>query len=165
MHFWSVPCLLNQFDYGLNSFTRASWCPLCLINSHVIKVYGGVEVSSSVALQSLKGLRTPRTGGFVVLLRHMVRLFWTRNRSVTKASTYTGQHSTERRGRTSMLRVGFEPTIPVTKRPRHALDGAATGTNGVGDIVISTRHFGIVWWLMVAFMLPAALPPWNEPRY
>jgi hypothetical protein len=35
-----------------------------------------------------------------------------------KASTYTGQHNTERRGKTSMPWAGFEPTIPATNRPR-----------------------------------------------
>jgi hypothetical protein len=35
-----------------------------------------------------------------------------------KASTYTGQHNTERRGQTSMLSARFEPTIPTTNGPR-----------------------------------------------
>jgi hypothetical protein len=35
-----------------------------------------------------------------------------------KASTYTGQHNTERRGQTSMPWAAFEPTIPATNRPR-----------------------------------------------
>jgi hypothetical protein len=35
-----------------------------------------------------------------------------------KASTYTGQHNTEKRGHTSMPRVGFEPKIPVFERPK-----------------------------------------------
>jgi hypothetical protein len=35
-----------------------------------------------------------------------------------KASTYTGQHNTERRGQTSVPWAGFEPTIPATNRPR-----------------------------------------------
>jgi len=35
-----------------------------------------------------------------------------------KASTYTGQHNTEKRGHTSMARVEFEPTIPVFERPK-----------------------------------------------
>jgi len=30
-----------------------------------------------------------------------------------KATTYTGQHNTEKRGHTSMPRAGFEPMIPV----------------------------------------------------
>jgi len=38
-----------------------------------------------------------------------------------KATTYTGQHNTEKRGHTSMPRAGFEPKIPV-------LDRAAIGT-------------------------------------
>jgi hypothetical protein len=33
-----------------------------------------------------------------------------------KASTYTRQQNTERRGQTSMPRAVFEPTIPVSKR-------------------------------------------------
>jgi len=35
-----------------------------------------------------------------------------------KASTYAGQHNTEKRGRTSMPRAGFEPVIPVFKRSK-----------------------------------------------
>jgi hypothetical protein len=33
---------------------------------------------------------------------------------------HTGQHNTEKRRHTSMLRVGFEPTIPVFERPQTA---------------------------------------------
>jgi hypothetical protein len=35
-------------------------------------------------------------------------------------STYTGQHITERRGHTTMTRVGFEHMIPVTERSNTA---------------------------------------------
>jgi hypothetical protein len=43
---------------------------------------------------------------------------------------HTGQHNTEKRGHTSMPRVGFEPTIPVLERPKtvRAIDGMAIGT-------------------------------------
>jgi len=34
-----------------------------------------------------------------------------------KATTYTGQHNTEKRGHTSTPRAGFEPTMPWTVRP------------------------------------------------
>jgi hypothetical protein len=47
---------------------------------------------------------------------------------VAKDSTYTGQHNTETQRQTYMLRVGFEPTTPVTKRKTYALDRVATGT-------------------------------------
>jgi len=40
---------------------------------------------------------------------------------VAKASTYTGQHKTETQRQTSMPQAGFEPTIPVTKRPNLCL--------------------------------------------
>jgi hypothetical protein len=39
-----------------------------------------------------------------------------------KASTCTGQHDTQIRGHTSVPRVGFEPTIPVFKRPKTILN-------------------------------------------
>jgi hypothetical protein len=41
-----------------------------------------------------------------------------------KASTYTGQHNTEKGGHTSMPRTGFEPPIPVFARSKtiRALD-------------------------------------------
>jgi len=47
-----------------------------------------------------------------------------------KATTYTGQHNTEKRGHTSMPRAGFEPTIPVFERSKtvRALDRAVIGT-------------------------------------
>jgi len=35
-----------------------------------------------------------------------------------KASTYTGQHNTGKRGHTSILRAGFEPPIPVFGRSK-----------------------------------------------
>jgi hypothetical protein len=43
---------------------------------------------------------------------------------------HTGQHNTEKRGHTSMPRVGLEPTIPVFERSKavRALDCAAIGT-------------------------------------
>jgi len=46
-----------------------------------------------------------------------------------KASAYTGQHSTDKPGHTSMPRAGFEPAIPVFEWPKtvRALDGAASG--------------------------------------
>jgi len=47
-----------------------------------------------------------------------------------KATTYTRQHNTEKRGHTYMPRTEFEPTIPVFERSKkvRALDRAATGT-------------------------------------
>jgi len=47
-----------------------------------------------------------------------------------KATTYTGQHNTEKRGHTSMPRAGFEPTITVFERSKsiRASDSAATRT-------------------------------------
>jgi len=46
-----------------------------------------------------------------------------------KASTYTGQHNTEKRGHTSTPRAGFETTNPVFEGSKavRALDGAAIG--------------------------------------
>jgi hypothetical protein len=52
------------------------------------------------------------------LLRHTVGLLWTSDQSVAKASTYKGQHSTESQRQTFKPRAGFEPKIPITKRPR-----------------------------------------------
>jgi hypothetical protein len=47
-----------------------------------------------------------------------------------KATTYTGQHNTEKRGHTFMPRARFESTIPVFERVKtmRALDRAAIGT-------------------------------------
>jgi hypothetical protein len=38
-----------------------------------------------------------------------------------KASTYTGQHNTERRRQISMHRAGFESAIPMFERPKTVL--------------------------------------------
>jgi hypothetical protein len=35
-----------------------------------------------------------------------------------KAATYTGQHKQNKRRQTGMLRVGFEPTIPLFERAK-----------------------------------------------
>jgi hypothetical protein len=47
-----------------------------------------------------------------------------------KASTYTGQHNTEKRKDPCLEWDGFEPTIPVFERPKTvlALDCAVSGT-------------------------------------
>jgi hypothetical protein len=54
----------------------------------------------------------------VLLIRHTVVLLWTSDQPVAKASAYTEQHNTETRRQTPIPRAGFEPTIPVTRRPR-----------------------------------------------
>jgi hypothetical protein len=43
---------------------------------------------------------------------------------------HTGQHNTEKRRRTSMPRMGFEPKIPVLERPKtvRASERSAIGT-------------------------------------
>jgi hypothetical protein len=51
----------------------------------------------------------PHTRSFLILLRHLVRLLWSSDQPVAKASTYTGQHNTVRRGRTFMPLAGFDP--------------------------------------------------------
>jgi hypothetical protein len=52
------------------------------------------------------------------------------DQSSAKASTYTGQHNTEKHRHTSMPRAGFEPEISTFERPKTvlALDRAATET-------------------------------------
>jgi hypothetical protein len=57
---------------------------------------------------------------------------WAGDQSSTKASTYTGQHNTEKHRHISMPGAGFETAIPMFERPKTvlALDPAAieTGT-------------------------------------
>jgi hypothetical protein len=50
------------------------------------------------------------------------------------ATSYTGQHNTEKRGQTFMPVAGFEPTIPVFEllNTISALDRAAIGTGNQG---------------------------------
>jgi hypothetical protein len=58
---------------------------------------------SSVALQSLNGPWPPHTPGFINLFRHLVvGLLWTNYQPIAKASAYTGQHKTERRGQAAL---------------------------------------------------------------
>jgi hypothetical protein len=47
-----------------------------------------------------------------------------------KATTYAGQHNTQKRGHTIMPRAGFEHTIPMFEQSKtvRALDRAAIGT-------------------------------------
>jgi hypothetical protein len=53
--------------------------------------------------------------------RHLVGLLGWGDQSSAKASTYTGQHNTERRRHTSMPRAGFEPAIPMFEWPKTVL--------------------------------------------
>jgi hypothetical protein len=57
-----------------------------------------------------------------------------------KASTYTGQHNTEKHRHTSMPRAGFENAIPMFERPKTvlALDRAAIGT---GHIYVCASNY------------------------
>jgi hypothetical protein len=50
--------------------------------------------------------------------RYFGRTPWTKDRPIRNASTYTGQHNTEKRGHTSVPRAGFEPTISVFERSK-----------------------------------------------
>jgi hypothetical protein len=52
------------------------------------------------------------------------------DQSSAKASTYTGQHNTEKHRHTSITRAGFEPVIPMFERPKTvlALDRSAIET-------------------------------------
>jgi hypothetical protein len=73
--------------------------------------------------------RQPKSGISLLILKfsnffyfkHAVGLLWTTDEPVAKASTDTGQHNVETQRRTSMSWSGFEPTIPVTKRPIRTL--------------------------------------------
>jgi hypothetical protein len=64
-------------------------------------------------------------------IRHLVGLVG--GGSVQRqASTYTGQHNTERRRQTYMPRAGFEPVIPMFERPKTVL--------GLDRSAIETGH-------------------------
>jgi hypothetical protein len=68
----------------------------------------------------LERLHGASHGRFLIIFtsRYLVGLLWTSDKPVTKASTYTGEHNTERRGKTSMSQAGFKPTISASKRSR-----------------------------------------------
>jgi hypothetical protein len=57
----------------------------------------------------------------------VVTTAWTGDQPVARPPTYTGQHKQNKLRRTSMPRMGFEPTIPAFERAKtvHALDRAA----------------------------------------
>jgi len=66
--------------------------------------------------------------------------------SQRKATTYTGQHNTEKCGHTSMTRAGFEPTILVFKRSKTLcdLERAAIGT-GINRLTEAFRWVPSLW--------------------
>jgi hypothetical protein len=70
----------------------------------------------------------PQSRGFVILLRNLVRLLWTSDQPVAKASTYTGQHNTETQRQTSSGIRTYGPSNQADKT--YALDRAATGIDG-----------------------------------
>jgi len=59
-----------------------------------------------------------------------------------KASTYTGQHNTEKREHTSMTRVGFQPTISV----RAAEDSKCLRPGTAIQVIIRCDSGGWQWW-------------------
>jgi hypothetical protein len=67
---------------------------------------------------------------YLWILQTFGRTPWAGDQSSAKASTYIGQHNTEKRRHTSMPRAGFEPAIPMFEQPKTvlALDGAAIET-------------------------------------
>jgi hypothetical protein len=92
-------CLLNQSatDVGSKLFT-------------FIIIFSGSRALVRTSVASHWRFRT--------LFRHLLVLHWTSHQPVAKASTYTGQHNVETQRQTFILRAGFEPMIPVTKRQR-----------------------------------------------
>jgi len=74
---------------------------------------------------------------------HLVRLLWTSDRSVAKASNCT-THNTDK-SQTSTLPAGIEPAIPATERPHiHALASAASGIDGLWASEANFRSTEIV---------------------
>jgi hypothetical protein len=64
-----------------------------------------------------------------------VRLLCTGDQPVAKVCTYTGQQNINTK-RKSMPRTEFEPTIPVTKRPRPTpYAGTGTGPTNVNRVL------------------------------
>jgi hypothetical protein len=106
---------------------------------HTNRLFGKVEKAERFELSITQVLKqqlrmfsihpsigaTAQIGPWPPLLRFLNLIIYTRGRTpldkwsaLDNASTYTGQHNTETRRQTSMLRAGFEPGIPVTKPPR-----------------------------------------------
>jgi uncharacterized membrane protein len=93
-----------------SNFFHSSFC--IFFFSHLIII---IIISGSTVL-----VRTLVTSHWRLsnLFWHLVGLLWTSDQPVAKAPTYTGQHNVETQRQISMRRTAFEPTIPVTKRPR-----------------------------------------------
>jgi hypothetical protein len=71
------------------------------------------------------------------------RTLWAGDQSSAKASTFTGQHNTEKHRHISMPPAGFEPAIPMFERPKTVLplDRAAIETGVCTLLYIkSTSH-------------------------
>jgi hypothetical protein len=58
---------------------------------------------------------------YLWILQTFGRTPWVGDQYSAKASTYTGQHNTEKHRHTSMPRGGFEPAIPMSEWPKTVL--------------------------------------------
>jgi hypothetical protein len=88
---------------------------------------GAVPLLPQYAFMAWCSVRGSTGITFMNLFEHLVGLF---GLVISKDCTYTGQHNTEKRGHTSMPRMGFEPMIPVFERSKTVLasDRTAIGT-------------------------------------
>jgi hypothetical protein len=94
------------------------------------------KASWPVLVQNLFSETYESTGQLVGLLEQGIGL-------MQGLYLYAGQHNTEKRGHTSMSRVGFEPMIPVFKwlKTVHASECLVIGTSSA--IVYRKVHFTI----------------------
>jgi hypothetical protein len=103
------------------------------------------EFSSSSPFRiRLSGLFPVRINLEQCIWETFARTPWTGDWPCRKAATYTGQ---QKRGQTSMPRMGFELTIPAFERAKkfHALDHATTVIGGIlfctGKLCMNARKW------------------------
>jgi hypothetical protein len=80
--------------------------------------------------RTLASLYTGRV--LTLLFRHLLGLLWTTDQPVAKASTYTGQYNTERRGQTSIIEGDSTHDLSVQAVKAYTSGLAATGTGQTG---------------------------------
>jgi hypothetical protein len=108
---------------------------ICCVDGHILRVY------TRNRMQSIKSVRLPihlwlyspllNLGPFFsfLILYRVGRTPWTGDRPVARPlPTHRTKQTQNKRTQTSMLSLGFEPTIPAFKREKtvRALDRAAT---------------------------------------
>jgi len=139
-----IPCCLpSRTATSCYSFISDKWCTNCQYNKRpylriVVVVVIIIIINFKVGHHGLFWFRILTSETYEYRFGHLVGLLG-RGSARHKASTYKGQHNTEKRGHTLMPRVGFEPTIPVFERSKAVrASDQTTILSKVSDIFVNT---------------------------